>query len=210
MARKVPFLAVGVWLLLAAALGCATKPAATPTPALPATPSSTAVPVGPLIAFDKLGVDLGPVQQDRQVAQTFLIINRGDAPLTVGPVTVEAAIGDNAAEVSGETAEIQPGSASWLPVLLGPHKELGEHEVIVKIPSNDPAWPVALLPVRFEVVEAPQPAGHGPRLRVDKEVVRIGVVPYDWPLYERFTLSNDGDEPLVLQGQPQVRVEAGC
>ena len=45
---------------------------------------------------------------------------------------------------------------------------------------------------------------------MDKQTIDFGDIPYDWPLYERFTLRNDGDEPLVLEGTLEARVEEGC
>lgn len=191
-------------VLAALSAGCASgaRPTPTPTPRV-----SSGVPV---LAFDKRQVDLGTVTRDQQGAATFLVMNRGDRPLQVGPVTVQVEQGGEIAESVKENVHVGPGEVFLLPIKLGDHPQLGPYHLLVNVASNDPATPTATLSVDFNVVEAPPPPGTGPRLRVDKEMIDIGPVPYDWPLYEVFTLRNDGDAPLVLQGKPVVRVEEGC
>lgn len=211
---------------MALAAGCASSAPATPTPT--ATPSPETTHGAPAIAFDKLWVELGTVARDQQGIQTFLVMNRGDSPLQLEQVSIQVEQGCDAAEVDEErSAEIQPGEAWFLPIKLGQHQELGPHRLLVKVSSNDPDRPLATLGMYFEVAEAPPAPGPGPRLRVDKEMVAIGTVPYDWPLYEQFTLRNDGDQPLVLEfpegalaareawgevseGVLAARIEEGC
>ncbi len=195
-------------LLLILGIGCASGQQATPTPRpLPTVAGNQA---GPVIAFDKLGVDLGTLAQDSEAVQTFLVLNKGDSLLQVEPIKIEALQGgDPFKTVTGSTS-VKPGNIVGLPVTIGPHQDLGPHRLLVSVESNDRDRPVATVSKQFTVMGQPPAPGPGPRLRVDKETIDIGVVPYDWPLYERFTLRNDGDAPLVLEGEPMVRVEAGC
>lgn len=215
-------------LLLALSLGCApaeqVEPslAAAPSPGAASeaelrltetdqtAPSPGAASEAPALALDKLGVDLGTVARDQQGTVTFLVMNRGKSLLRVEPPTISAEEGCTVAETAKEGATIQPGEVVVLPIKLGQHQRLGPHRLTVGLASNDPLLPVATASVRFAVAEAGAAEGKGPRLQVDKEVVDIGTVPFDWPLYEQFTLRNVGDAPLVLEGATQVRVEKGC
>jgi len=64
--------------------------------------------------------------------------------------------------------------------------------------------------MQFDVEEETPPGTGGPRLRIDKEIIDSGAVPYDWPLYEQFTLRNTGDAPLILNVPLGVGVAEGC
>lgn len=164
----------------------------------------------PVLAFDKLDVDLGTVTRDQEGIQTFLVMNRGDGPLELGPVDIVAEQGCSEAEVMDGKSNVQPGGNVLLPIHLGPHNELGPHRILMKVPSNDPNRPLTTLSISFRVEEGQSAEQTGPSLRVDKEMIDIGAVPYDWPLYEQFTLRNAGNEPLMLNGYALVRVSEGC
>lgn len=200
-----PGLALALLLALVAACSRATPETASPT-STPAGPARG----GPALAFDTLQVDLGSVARDQQGLQTFLVLNQGNELITVGPVTMEVLEGSPAAEPPKGTIDVKPGDAVLLPILFKQHEQLGSHRVQFNVPSTDPKRPMTSLSVRFTVEEDPQPAGPGPRLKVDKEVVDIGAVAQEFPLFQVFTLRNIGDAPLVLDGTPTVRVEEGC
>ncbi len=210
MNRKV--VRVSLPLVLAAlvilAAGCGSGAPATPTPT--ATSTAGATWGAPTLAFDKLQVDLGTVTRDQLGIQTFLVMNRGEGPLQIGPVEIQVEQGCTIAEAVDGVVRLQIGEMALLPIKIGRHQEIGPHRLLVSVSSNDPAMPVATLSVRFNVIEEPPAGGTGPRLRVDKEMIDIGTVPNEWPLYEQFTLRNQGNETLVLDGVPQVRVEEGC
>ncbi|MDP2952337.1 MAG: hypothetical protein Q8O76_03360 [Chloroflexota bacterium] len=196
--------------LLLSACALVAGPSPTPTPPLANPTPSSAARLPPALAVDKLGVELGSVARDQQGIQTFLVTNTGGRPLRAGPVSIRVEQGCPAAESAPGSPEVRPGEVAVLPIKLGPHRQLGPHRLTVDIPSNDPVRPRTTLSLRFDVKEGPPPSGPGPRLRVDKEMIDIGTVPWDWPLYEQFTMGNDGDAPLVLEGVPEVRVEEGC
>ena len=164
----------------------------------------------PALAFDKLHVDLGTVARDQEGTQTFLVMNRGDEPLEVGPVDIVVEQGCDEVEVGEHDPEVQPGEHMLLPISLGPHRMLGPHRVLLNFQSNDHARPITTLSMQFDVEEETPSGTGGPRLRVDKEIIDTGVVPYDRPLYEQFTLRNAGDAPLVLNVPMVVGVERGC
>lgn len=195
-------------VLLILGTGCAFRQQATPTPT--AAPPVAVSQAGPAIAFDKLGVDLGTLAQDSEAVQTFLVINKGDSLLQVGPVKIEALQGGDALRTATGSTGVKPGSVLLLPVTIGPHQELGPHRLLVSVESNDPDRPVATVSLHYTVAREETAPVAGPRLRVDRETVDAGIIPYDWPLYERFILYNDGDAPLVIEGPPVVRVEEGC
>lgn len=196
-------------LLAAAAVACAPVAPAVPAAAAPQ-PPTPAVRGAPALAFDTLAVDMGMVPQDQMGVQTFVVMNRGDKPLRVGPVTIDVEQGCATAKTVEQAADVQPGELVLLPIMFSRHTETGPHRLQVKVPSNDPLKPVTALSLRFTVGSGTPPSGAGPRLQVDKDMVDIGTVPSDWPMYEQFTLRNVGTAPLVLDKTPVVRVEQGC
>ncbi len=199
------------FVLAASLLAAATASCAPAAPAVTAPrPPTPAVRGAPALAFDTLAVDMGTVPQDQMGVQTFVVMNRGDRPLHVGPTTIDVEQGCATAKTVEQATDIQPGDLVLLPIIFSRHTETGPHRLRVKVPSNDPLKPMTALSLRFTVSgDAPPPAA-GPRLQVDKDMIDIGTVPSDWPMYEQFTLRNVGTAPLVLDKALVVRVEEGC
>jgi hypothetical protein len=56
---------------------------------------------------------------------------------------------------------------------------------------------------------APEIAG-APKLVVDQTIVDEGYLKYNTPVQSAFRLSNVGDQPLKILGEPQVVLAAGC
>lgn len=56
---------------------------------------------------------------------------------------------------------------------------------------------------------APEIAG-APKLVVDQTIVDEGYLKYNTPVQSAFRLSNAGDQPLKILGEPQVVLAAGC
>jgi hypothetical protein len=57
----------------------------------------------------------------------------------------------------------------------------------------------------------PAPAVAGaPRLAVDRTTVDEGYVKFGTSVHETFRLSNAGNQPLQILGQPQVELVQGC
>ncbi len=165
---------------------------------------------GPIFATDKRSVKLSGIHQDQQTTVTFLVFNRGDAPLKLGAPKLNVLSGCDVVESVGAGIVVPPGEGSQLPVRFGAHTRTGPHKISLAVPSNDQSSPVATLLVEFDVAEAEPTTASGPRLGVDKDFIDIGHIPTDWPLYEQFTLRNDGDEPLVIRDDVRVRVLEGC
>ncbi len=201
-------LALAVIAVVALATACAPGASAKPTPA--ATASAGGARDAPALALDKFQVDLGTLSRDQQAVETFLVVNWGDRPLQAGPASLQVEEGCDVTEVMAGTFQVPPRDVALLPIRFGPHRELGPHRFKVSVSSNGPALPVATASIKFVVAEEQGKVTGGPRLVVDKTITDTGAVPYDWPLYEQFVLRNEGDKPLVLQGEPQVRVEQGC
>ncbi|MBI4310570.1 MAG: hypothetical protein HY681_02220 [Chloroflexi bacterium] len=161
------------------------------------------------LVFDKRTVHLGNIEQDAQGVATFMALNYGAMPVDVGPSNVKVLQGADGASALQGSLSVLPQEASLVPVNIGPFSRLGPHRFQLDVASSDPGAKNTTLYVDFNVVEGLEPASGGPRLRIDKQSIDGGNVPYDWPLYEQFTLRNDGDAPLALGGAA-VRVEAGC
>jgi hypothetical protein len=49
-----------------------------------------------------------------------------------------------------------------------------------------------------------------PRLAVDRQQIDFGKVPLDKPIKATFVLSNVGDQPLQILGEPVIEVKQGC
>jgi hypothetical protein len=60
-----------------------------------------------------------------------------------------------------------------------------------------------------QAAKAPQFTG-GPKLAVDQEKINFGTVPLGKPVKATFRLTNVGDQPLQIEGAPQVEVKEGC
>ena len=54
-----------------------------------------------------------------------------------------------------------------------------------------------------------QTAG-GPRLAVDKEEIDFGRIPINKTVKATFRLTNTGNQPLKVLGEPQIEVKQGC
>lgn len=192
-------------LALVAGLGCGSDAAVQ----VPATPTQAAA-ATPVLVLDKLDVDIGTLAADLQTTETFLIGNLGGQDLHFRVVDLQVVEGCDAVRVDTATTTVPSQQVVQLPVVTGPHRDLGAHRYNLTLESNDPTRARRTLSVRFSVAERPVSKVAGPDLVVDKSVINTGEVPYDWPMYERFTLRNAGDRPLVLAGTPVLRVEEGC
>lgn len=200
MRRAWPLLAVlaGAALLMAA---CASNDSAGVDLQAPDEPS---------LKFDKRQVELAGLTKDQRAVQTFLVFNLGQDVLTIDQPAITTVRGCDTAGTVWTGVDLLPGEVSALPVYLGPHVDTGPHVVGVEVRSNDPDQPFARFEIRFDVDEAPPKISSGPRLRVDKVAIDTGPVPYDWPMYEQFTVTNDGDRTLHLSDPTPVRVVEGC
>ena len=56
---------------------------------------------------------------------------------------------------------------------------------------------------------APEVSG-APKLKIDQSVIDEGEVKIDTPVRTIFHLSNVGDQPLSILGEPQVELIEGC
>jgi hypothetical protein len=53
-------------------------------------------------------------------------------------------------------------------------------------------------------------AGNGPQLAVDQQKLDFGDVAFEKPVVATFRLTNNGDAPLQILGEPVVAVVEGC
>jgi hypothetical protein len=58
-------------------------------------------------------------------------------------------------------------------------------------------------------IDAPQTEGK-PKLVVDQALVDDGYVKFDTPVHVSFKLSNPGNQPLQIVGEPKVELIEGC
>lgn len=57
---------------------------------------------------------------------------------------------------------------------------------------------------------APEQAGGSPRLTVDRTEIDEGSLAFETPVETTFRLSNVGNQPLQILGEPQVSLVEGC
>jgi hypothetical protein len=57
---------------------------------------------------------------------------------------------------------------------------------------------------------APQQAVGAPRLALDRTTIDDGYVKFETPVEATFKLSNTGQQPLQILGEPQVELIEGC
>ena len=50
----------------------------------------------------------------------------------------------------------------------------------------------------------------GPKLSVDRDSIDFGRLPLDQPVRAEFKLTNVGDQPLAIKGEPRVELVKGC
>ena len=70
-------------------------------------------------------------------------------------------------------------------------------------------WLVWRSSADVEPAAAPEHSG-APKLKVDQPVIDEGAVKINTPVRTTFRLSNVGDEPLTILGEPQVELIEGC
>lgn len=92
-----------------------------------------------------------------------------------------------------------PSSPNWLPIIAG-----GAVLLIV----------IGLAVWWSSATSAPatgsQQAGSSPRLVVDRTTIDDGYVKFETPIEATFKLSNTGQQPLQILGEPQVELIEGC
>lgn len=95
--------------------------------------------------------------------------------------------------------EASPNSSKWLPIIGG-----GAVLLIV----------IGLAVWWSSTTSAPatgsQQTGGAPRLAVDRTTIDDGYVKFDTPVEAAFKLSNAGQQPLQILGEPQVELIEGC
>lgn len=64
--------------------------------------------------------------------------------------------------------------------------------------------------VPADTSDIPILAANMPRLAVDQKTLDFGKLPLDIPVKATFKLSNVGDQPLQILGQPVITVKQGC
>lgn len=169
----------------------------------------TPEPIG--IEFDKQAVTIEGVTEGRDVTQTFLLVNRGEQASIVRAVKVLDSSECDEVKVPESSFFIAPGDSVVISVLMKGHKatEL-PHTVKLGVQTRSGGVAQTNLDITFQGITDAPTAHSGPRLGIDHESVDIGIIPYDWPMHERFVLVNYGDQPLRFNGTPLIRVLEGC
>ncbi|HEX8960661.1 MAG TPA: DUF1573 domain-containing protein [Geobacteraceae bacterium] len=161
------------------------NPTLIPAAALIFLAQAAATLAAPQIAADRPVYDFGSVSQGTKVEHTFVIRNRGDAPLTIK--AVHPACGCTAVATSATV--IAPGKAGEIRTAFNSANYAGAVTKTVAVQSNDPKTPSAILTLRGTVVEEVQFA---PR-QLNLGQLRTGTTKK-----ASITVTNRGKKPLRL------------
>lgn len=153
----------------------------------------------PQIAADRPVYDFGSVSQGTKVEHTFIIRNRGNAPLTIKGVRPSC----GCTAVATSATLIAPGKAGEIKTSFNSANYAGAVTKTVSVESNDPKTPSTILTLRGSVVEEVQLA---PR-QLNLGLLRVGTTQK-----ADISVTNRGKKPLRLTSikstMPQVIVAA--
>lgn len=90
-------------------------------------------------------------------------------------------------------------SSKWLPIIAG-------GAILLVVIGLAVWWSSA----SSAPATGPQQAGSSPRLAVDRTTIDDGYVKFETPVEATFKLSNAGQQPLQILGEPQVELIEGC
>lgn len=153
----------------------------------------------PQIAVDRPMHDFGSISQGTKVEHTFVIRNKGDAPLTIK--SVRPSCGCTAVTTSASV--IAPGKTGEIKASFNSANYSGAVNKIVTVDSNDPKAPSATLNLKGTVIE---------EIQVTPKQLNLGQVKIGATQKATVTVSNRGSKPLkfttVKSTLPQIAPSA--
>ena len=156
-----------------------------------ALPGQAADPPAPRIASPARVQELGQILRGTVLERTFVLQNRGDAPLDI--TDVQAAC--DCTTVPLARTRLAPGESLSLRVKLDTAKLLGPIEKSILLTSNDPQLPVFALELRGQVLSP---------YALEPAMLRFAPIGRNRAWSATLTLARTDGEPLRVQG---VRVK---
>lgn len=154
---------------------------------------------GPVISFDQPTYDFGTLIQGKKVDHTFVLRNKGDAPLTIGKI--KTSCGCTAATISSKT--IAPGKTGEIAASFNSASFSGNISKTISVESNDPQAPSTTLTIKGVVTE---------ELSISPRQVSLGNIKADTKKEVTLTVANRSPRHVnllsVKSGLQQVTVKA--
>jgi hypothetical protein len=152
----------------------------------------------PRISAEHPVFDFGTVRQGRKIDHSFVIRNRGDAPLVIEKTRTSC--GCTVANVT--TRSIAPGGSSEIKITFDSGNFAGKIEKTVSIDANDPNSPVTTLTIKGIVTE---------ELVVMPKQLNFGSIKVGASRSVTVNIENRGDRPVRLSGitssTPQITIK---
>jgi len=171
----------------------------------------------PDIELSTTAYDWGQVAQGDVATVELPVRNAGRGDLHIESVTTSC----GCTNASVEPEVIPPGGEATLKVRYdsGVHPDEGPIMRLIYIASDDPDLPEAQVEVVAEVLPptptpTPTPVSQveeaGPRISFVEDHIDLGPVPLGKMLMVHFVFSNEGDAPLIVEPEMEVKTIEGC
>lgn len=148
----------------------------------------------PDLATAPSALDFGQVRVGQEGALVVQVANAGRGPLAVSGITFTEDVG--AYSVSPATLDVEAGSSAEVVVTFEP-TALAAYDTALLLASNDPEHALVSLPLHGEGIDG------GPELVLDTDALDFGVVKKGSTSNRVFTITNAGDEDLVVSTTSQ-------
>lgn len=139
----------------------------------------------PETAVDRPTYDFGSISQGKKVEHTFIIRNKGDAPLIIK--SVRPSCGCTAVTTSASV--IAPGGSGEIRAAFDSSNYSGALQKTVAVDTNDPKVPSSTLNLKGTVIE---------EIRITPKLLNLGQVTIDTTQKSSITIVNKGNKPLKL------------
>ncbi len=159
--------------------------------------------IGPKLILQQTEHDFGNIIQGEEVSHTFVITNGGDDLLKI--TSVKPSCGCTAA--MPEKNELAPGESTNLVVKFNSTGRYGKQKKIVRIESNDPENPQALVTIKGVVVLPEEEVSAYPVINFIETDHDFGEVDEGKVLDYTFDFENTGTAELKIK---DVRTSCGC
>ncbi len=159
--------------------------------------------MGPKLVVQQTEYDFGNIKQGVKVTHIFVLTNSGGDLLKI--TDIQASCGCTAA--LPDKNELGPGESTNLKVTFNSAGRFGKQKKLVRIESNDPENPLAIITIKANVIlsdaeNAAYPVLHFPEMQHDFGKVQEGeVVKYT------FKFENNGSSALKIK---DIITSCGC
>lgn len=147
-------------------------------------PAATAL-AAPETAVDRPTYDFGSISQGKKVEHTFIIRNKGDAPLIIKKVRPSC----GCTAVTTSASVIAPGGSGEIRATFDSAHYAGALQKTVAVDTNDPKVPSSTLNLKGTVIE---------EIGITPKQLNLGQVKIGATQKSSITIANKGNKPLRL------------